>query len=163
MRNLCSALSIAVFVGCTSTDNAKRQPGNDTTAAVATAPTDTGIKACGLLAPDDIERVTGTAMQNGEITNDYAGDSQCRFKAAKDSGIVMVTLHKHGAIEPYRHAPNSEDVTGLGDAAAWSPGVSQLAVARGDAVFSISFMSMPAKQAWAKQLARTALGKLDQQ
>jgi hypothetical protein len=72
-----------------------------------------------------------------------------------------VTLHKQGRIEPYRHAPQSVEVPELGDAAVWSAGVSQLAVARGEAVFSISFMGVSGKQSQATRLARTALAKLD--
>jgi hypothetical protein len=100
-------------------------------------------------------------VRAGVVTNDYAGDSQCRFDLMADGKPgVMVTLHAHGNIEPYRKVPDAIEISGIGDPGVWSETNAQLAVRHGDAVFSISFLSRPAKQSWALELARVALQKL---
>jgi len=121
----------------------------------------TGVKACELLSVDDVTRITGVAFEAGVTTNDYAGDSQCRYgRPGKPEEGLMVTLHAHGDLAPYRGVPNSVAVDGLGDAAVWHDGNRQLAFSNGDAVISISFLAPPAKKQWAVQLARIALNKL---
>ncbi len=130
---------------------------SDTTAAAAYA----GPRACDLLSGDDIARVSGVAYSIGVVTNDYAGDSQCRYAAAGTSqSPVMVTLHATGSFTPYRKVPGNVAVAGLGDAAVWHDGNAQLAVQHGASVYSISFLKPPAKRQWAEALARIALGKL---
>lgn len=106
-------------------------------------------------------QVTGIAFEKGVTTNDYAGDSQCRFDrpGSTESG-VMVSLHAHGKLKPYQSVPGSSIVAGLGDSAVWHAGNAQIAVAHGDAVFSISFLKPPAKKQWAVHLARSALSRL---
>jgi hypothetical protein len=121
-----------------------------------------GAKACDLMTVDDARRITGVELQAGVTTNDYMGSSQCRFDRSDGSRTgIMIALHTHGEIENYRKVPGSTEVDGLGDAAVWNPQTSQLAVRSGDGVFSISFLFTPAQRAWAIELARAALPKLE--
>jgi hypothetical protein len=121
-----------------------------------------GVKACDLMTAEDARRITAVELQTGVTTNDYMGSSQCRFDRADGSRTgIMISLHTHGDIENYRKVPGSTQVDGLGDAAVWNPQTNQLAVRSGDAVFSISFLFAPAQRAWAVELARAALPKLE--
>ena len=135
-----------------------RETAQDTLPAV---PAYVGPKACELLSADDLKQITGADFKPGVVEHDYAGDSQCRFdRAANDSVGVMVSLHAEGRLAPYSRVPGSVAVQGVGDSAVWNAGVRQLAVTHGPAVFSVSFLSEPARRAWAEDLARRAHGKL---
>ena len=121
-----------------------------------------GPKACDLMSVDDARRITGVELKRGETTTDYMGSSQCRFDRADGSRTgIMIALHTTGDIENYRRVPGSTEVTGLADAAVWNAQTSQLAVLSGKAVFSISFLFTPAQRAWAVDLARAALPRLE--
>lgn len=125
----------------------------DSAAAVST-----GLKACDLIATEELERVLSIDLDTGATTSDYMGVSQCQFnRAGSKDGAVMISLHEQGNILNYQKVPGSSSVAGLGDAAVWNPQTNQLAVKRAAAVVSISLLLSPAQQAWATQLARTAL------
>jgi hypothetical protein len=156
-------LFVPALLSCGGASDTKQDNAADTTGAAASVDsTWTGPKACELVATADIKRVTAVEVKAGVTTNDYAGDSQCRFdRVSVDSAYVMVTLHAHGNIEPYRKVPGSVEVSRVGDDAIWSETNGQLALRHGDAVFSISFLSSPARKQWAVELARVALAKLE--
>ena len=150
---------LCVACGNSRTDEQQR---TDTTATQTAEPAYTGPKACELISTDEIRSATGIEVGTGETVTDYAGDSQCRFAVTNDTvAAVMVTLHAEGKIDPYQTVPGSVPVSGLGDAAVWNPSVFQLAASKGRAVLSVAFLGVPAaKQAWATQLTRTALARL---
>lgn len=119
------------------------------------------VKACELVSAADIKRIANLPVGTGVTTTDFGGDSQCEFR--QDTvGLVMVTVHGQGSIEPYRKVPGQREVPGIGDAAVWHEGNAQLAVKRGESVFSISFLKPPAKRKWAIELARIALPKFNE-
>ena len=153
-----SVALIVLLSGCgapehAATNSAKQDAGPP-------QPAYTGPKACDLLSNDAVTQATGKKYQSGTVESDYAYDSQCKFAptAATDSA-VLVTLHAHGDFEPYKHVPNSTPISGLGDAALWNDKNNQLAVRKGAAVFSISFMGHT-KQQTAVKLGHAALEKL---
>ena len=152
---------VALVVACGRAPDAEQSATVDTTTAAVADSSWSGPKACELVSAADIKRITGVDVKAGITTNDYAGDSQCRFDRSTGADpLVMVTLHAHGNIEPYRRVPGSVAVSGIGDGAVWSDTNSQLAVRLGEAVFSFSFLSPPAKKQWGSELATLALVKL---
>lgn len=104
--------------------------------------------------------MTSVAFQAGVTAHDYGGSSQCRFDHEDGTQGVMFTFHAHGDIENYRKVPGSEEVAKLGAAAVWNEGTDQLAVQVGDAVFSISFLTTPARRQSAVQIAEQIIVKL---
>ncbi|MGQ0561661.1 MAG: hypothetical protein ACT443_07290 [Gemmatimonadota bacterium] len=154
-----------LMAGC---DGERRDAGEqaapDSVTAQAAAASDTGVKACDLVTVDEIRAATGLELKPGITTSDYMGVSQCRFDRPDGSRTgLMIALHGQGDIENYRRVPGSSEVAALGTAAVWNAQTNQLAVRSGDAVFSISFLFSPARQAWAEQLARDALEGLEEQ
>lgn len=117
-----------------------------------------GVKACDLITNQDAKDATSTVFKPGVVTNDYAGDSQCRFdRESGTDGGIMVSLHEHGDLKNYENVPGSTVVNQLGDGAVWNDNTGQLAVRRDSAVFSISLLSQPANKQHAIALARRAL------
>jgi hypothetical protein len=163
---LCGGLLIG---GCGTGDNAGRNAAADTSSVIAAhtpdrAAADTaahGPRACDLLTGADFARVTGVPFEPGTTVNDYMGSSQCRLRrpGAPSSG-AMVALHLHGDLDNYRNVPGSLVVGALGDGAIWNPNTGQLAVKKGDAVFSISLFEPKARRDWQIQLAKLALKRL---
>lgn len=158
---------LVLLAGCRAANDSQTQAKLDTmtkTSSAARPAADTastGVKACELISADDVKQVTGITFEQGVTTNDYGGDSQCRFPERSDTThALMVTLHDHGKLTAYQNVPGSSVIGGLGDEAVWHGGNRQLAVRRGDAVFSISFLQDPANKQWAIKLARIALAKL---
>lgn len=154
---------LLVLAACSANSDAPRQPAGDTTgsAATGTVTTPAGTRACDLLSAADFTSITGASFETGVTTNDYMGSSQCRYaRPGAASGGAMVALHQQGDIANYRNVPGSSVVGGVGDSAVWNRETAQLAVRRGDAVFSISLFARPARREWAVQLARVALTKL---
>lgn len=156
------ALSLSMLLAaCQGSGNKQKSAVDSTAAPAAPVATWNGPKACDLLSPDEIGKVTSAAYNAGVVTNDYAADSQCRFDRNDDSkSSVMVSLHGRGKIDPYRNVPGTSTVPDLGREAVWNEGNAQLAVAHDSSVFSISFMPPPGRKAWAVALAREALKKL---
>jgi hypothetical protein len=156
-RYACLALAVAA---CGKAQEDQLPPGPDT--AVVAAPY-TGLKACELISANEINRIAGLSVDTGFVTSDYSADSQCQFdKKGTTDGQVIVTMHGHGNIEPYRKVPGSTEVTGIGDAAVWNEGNAQLAVRHRESVFSVSFLSRPAKKRWVIALARIALENMSE-
>lgn len=146
-----------LLCACNSSKPPAQTAQQDTTPA---APAYTGPKACDLLSSDVVREVTGSDYKPGTVESDYGFDSQCKFEPADTTnGAVLVTLHAKGEFEPYKHVPNSFAVQNLGDDAIWNVTNNQLAIKKGEAVFSISFMKN-AKQETAVKLGRSALEKL---
>jgi hypothetical protein len=121
----------------------------------------TGPKACALVSSAEVAAVTGVAYKAGMTTHDYGGSSQCRFDHDDGSQGIMFTLHTHGDIENYRRVPGSEEIAKLGAAAVWNEGTDQLAVRVGDIVFSISFLTTPARRQAAVRIAEQIILKLN--
>lgn len=160
-------LCAAVLLGACGGDARETQPGAADSAAraeTAAPPQSSGPRACDLLTVEEIEHATSLDLDGGVTVSDYMGVSQCQWQRAGGGadGGVMVSLHEHGEILNYQKVPGSEMIGGLGDGAVWNPQTNQLAVKRGEAVVSISFMFSPAEQAWATSLARSAIAKLQQ-
>ena len=129
------------------------------TATVA-EPQYSGPKACDLVSSDDATKVTGRSYKAGEAISDYGFDSQCQFEpaVAGDTSVMLVTLHAKGDIDPYKTVPGSSELKDLGDVAVWNDPNKQLAIKKGDAVFSVFIKN--GKQKDIVQLGRTALEKL---
>jgi diadenosine tetraphosphate (Ap4A) HIT family hydrolase len=157
------ALAILVVQACGGEPRPAEEPaiGADTAATAASEVIASGPKACDLLTNADIASVTKIDVVAGKTVNDYMGVSQCRFDRADSTQVVMVSLHEKGDIGNYTKVPGAESVTGIGDAAVWNPQTNQLAFRRGEAVASISFLSTPAKSAWARSLARLAVPRVE--
>jgi hypothetical protein len=156
-RHACLALALAA---CSKAEENKPAATPDTAATVAAY---TGLRACELISANEINRVAGLSVDTGFVTSDYGADSQCQFdKKGTTDGQVIVTMHGQGNIEPYRKVPGSTEVTGIGDAAVWNEGNGQLAVRRGKAVFSVSFLVPKSKKQWALELARMASEKMSE-
>jgi hypothetical protein len=131
-----------------------------TDSATVAEPQYDGPKACDLISSDVANKVTGRSYKTGAAISDYGYDSQCQFdpSTAGDTAVMLVTLHAKGDIDPYKSVPGSTEVKDLGDVAVWNEPNKQLAIKKGDAVFSVFIKN--GKQKDIVQLGRTALEKL---
>jgi hypothetical protein len=159
MKVYAGALAL-LLVACSPAQKSQQAAADSTAASAAPDNSWSGPRACELIAAADINKVTSLMYKPGVVTNDYAGDSQCRYERADTTKVaVMVTLHGRGKIDPYRLVPMTSSVPGLGDEAYWNEGNAQLAIRKDSSVLSIAFMPAPAKKSWAVSLARIALSK----
>jgi hypothetical protein len=113
-----------------------------------------GIKACEVVSTGDLARITGLQLEEGRLTNDYGGVSQCRWSRAggTDNG-VSVSVREQGDMEIYTSVPGAVPVRGLGDDAVWNPISHQMAVRVGPRIGSVTFLYDDGRESQAREIA----------
>ena len=162
-RLLVAAAGVLTLCACAETDDAARDATVDS-AALAAAPPPAGssvVKACDLVTEAELESILGIELEAARTTNDYAGDSQCRWALPGDAQRgVSISLRQNFRLENYAAAPGVVEVSGVGEGAVWNPTVSQLAVRKGTRVVSIALFVPDAQRALAERIAGIALDKI---
>ena len=114
----------------------------------------TGPKACDVVATADLSRITGIELQQGVLTNDYGGVSQCRWRRASgtDNGVT-ISVREQGDMGIYTSVPGATAVQGIGDEAVWNPVSHQLAFRVGPRIASLTFLFDEGREQWAREIA----------
>lgn len=131
--------------------------------SVATAPAadSATVKACDLLSEAELEPILGVDLAPGRTTNDYAGDSQCRWDLPGDAQRgVSVSLRENGNFVLYSEVPGARPVSGFPGAAVWNEAVGQLAVQKGTRIVSVGLLLDDPQRSQAEAIARIALEKI---
>jgi hypothetical protein len=130
--------------------------GADSAAAPAATDlmTSAGPKACDVVSTADLARITGLELEQGVLTNDYGGVSQCRWKRAggTDNGVT-VSVREQGDMGIYTSVPGATAVQGIGDEAVWNPNTHQLAFRVGSRIASMTFLFDEGREQWAREIA----------
>jgi hypothetical protein len=143
-------LFVTVLVGslaCAAAGCGKKQEGGSSAPAPASEPATTasagGIDACGLLAPADIQAITGLAVAG---SGNGAGGSKnvCEFDLG-DPNELMVSAYDSAAKETYENGPGNP-VEGVGDQAKFEPSARMLSVLKGDKAFTVGLLVFSAEQ-----------------
>lgn len=154
--------AVALALACSEADAPRAAVHADSTAVGSGAAVDSSaIKACDVVTEAELERIVGRELAPARTTNDYAGDSQCRWDLPGDAQRgVSISIHEHGDLENYRRVPGSEAAAGLGDAAVWNATYGQLALLDGERVLSVGLLYDDPQRAHAEEIARAALATL---
>jgi len=128
------AITCALALACT-----KHEATSDTPPATAPDP-------CSLISTDDLKRITGAPLREGESGGDEKSVHRCVWQEGGEAGAGSITVAIHVTnLEPLlgqlRNVPMNEPVAGIGDEAFWSNALNQLTVHAGQRVIVISFNS----------------------
>lgn len=174
-----TALGCAACLGVAGCD-AREEPASeaatgtsiaaDTLASAADATANSGaaaaagsdaLKACDLITADELESILGSELEAGRTTNDYAGDSKCKWDLPGDAQRgVSIALRRLPDLSLYEKVPGSAPAAGLGDAAVWNATYGQLAVLEGERVISIALLVDEPQREHVERIARIGLAKL---
>ena len=157
-RTLACAL---LLVACTDAERPTTDPPADSAATTAAADSTT-LNACDLIGETELEEILRLELDSARLTNDYGGDSQCKWDLPGDAQRgVSLSLRADFTLDAYRQAPAAVDVPGLADAASWNPAVGQLAAQSGRRVVSVALFVADAQRADAERIVRRALERVD--
>ena len=114
--------------------------------ATTEAPPATAPDPCSLISTDDLKRITGAPLRDGESGGDEKSVHRCVWQEGGEAGAGSITVAIHVTnLEPLlgqlRNIPMNETVSGIGDEAFWSNAINQLTVRSGPRVVVISFNS----------------------
>jgi hypothetical protein len=120
-----------------------------------------GPKACDVVTTAELERITGLELEEGQLTNDYGGVSQCRWSRAggSDNGVT-VSVREQGDMTIYTSVPGAVTVRGMGDEAVWNPISHQLAFRIGPRIASLTFLYDEGRESQARDIATIIQGAL---
>ena len=154
--------AIALAFACETAEAPSAETRADSADAASVAMVDSSaLKACDVITETELERIVDRDLEAARTTNDYAGDSQCRWNLPGDAQRgISISIHEHGDLDNYRRVPGSEPAAGLGDAAVWNGTYGQLALLDGERVLSVGLLYDQPQRAHAEAIARTALATL---
>ena len=158
------AFAICLFAACQSRpadDDASAGDSAAVTTAAADSSVASGPKACDLVSAAELSRVTALELEEGRLTNDYGGVSQCRWSRAggTDNGVA-ISLREQGDMAIYTSVPGSAPVQGLGDEAVWNQTTKQLAVRSGQRIASVTFLYPEGREQQARDIVIILLSKI---
>jgi hypothetical protein len=146
----------ALLSGCGSNAAEEAETPADSAASVEAVDStaSSGAKACDVVSAAELARFTGLQLEEGRLTNDYGGVSQCRWSrvGGTDNGVT-VSVREDGDLENYRGVPGAVAVSGVGEEAVWNPRSHQMAFRVGRRTASITFLYDDGRESQAREIA----------
>ena len=159
MRRSAALIAVLLVAACAEHgEPAAEDAAADTVPAIAGDPA--ALKACDLVNEAELEQILAVDLAAARTTNDYAGDSQCKWDLPGDGQRgVSVSLRQNFGLSNYR-VPGAVTVAGVGDSAVWNASAGQLAAQKDTRVVSIGVLLDDPAREDAERIARIALEKL---
>jgi hypothetical protein len=144
----------ATAAACGSDAASEAERVEDSAAVPVRDSASSGSRACDVVSTADLARITGLQLEEGRLTNDYGGVSQCRWNRSggTDNG-VSVSVREQGDMTIYTSVPGAVPVRGLGDEAVWNPISHQMALRVGPRIGSVTFLYDDGSESQAREIA----------